>query len=199
MTDTTAADLRRLGWRIVSPADLREAIEDFQRGYCLPGRPALLVDGKAGAKTRAEIAQSIARLKAGKPTASKWFSWTEFACKCGGRYTNCRRIRVHRALLLALTEYREAVGRPVRIASGYRCPSWNQRQGGASSSQHLYGAAVDVEYALSYRPVARLRAFSGIGKSKSTGKVRHLDVRHVSGNNTTGGTPDRPTTWNYAT
>lgn len=189
------AALKRLGWRIRDDRDLARAAADFQRGYALPGRPALLVDGKAGPKTRTELAQSLARLNAGQPTASRSFSYAEFGCGCRGRYPDCARIRVHRELLLGLEEYRDAAGGPVAVVSGYRCDRHNAAVGGASSSQHLYGAAVDLRYQLKVAAVERLRAFSGIGHKG--GLVRHVDVRHVSGNNTTAGTPARPTKWKY--
>lgn len=194
MTDTTAADLKRLGWKPNSPEALTRAITDYQRGFALPGRPALLVDGKAGPRTQAAIALSLANLKAGKPTASRWFSFSEFRCKCGGKSDGCAVVRVHRALLIGLDQYRTAHG-PTTIVSGYRCPARNQKVGGASVSQHVYGAAADIALKAPVKVVQRLRRFSGIGHKG--GLVRHVDVRHVSGNNTTGGTPDRPTMWKY--
>jgi zinc D-Ala-D-Ala carboxypeptidase len=186
-----------LGWRIRNDDDFTRAVEDFQRGFTLPGLPALLVDGKCGPKTKASLQASYDRGKAGKSTASEFFSYKEFACQCRGRYIDCRRIRVHRELLLGLNDYRRVVGGPVAIVSGYRCVRHNAAIGGASSSQHVYGAAADLGYRLSDRAVARLRRFAGIGRNSRSKLVRHVDVRHVSGNNTTGGTPDRATLWNY--
>lgn len=197
MTKANLIDaLKRLGWRIRSDAELKTVIADFQRGYNLG--PALVINGTNDAATRVAIRTSLAALKAGKGTASAHFSFTDFRCGCGGRYSTCRRIRVHRALLRGLEVYRAKLGHPVAIASGYRCQSHNAKVGGASSSQHLYGAAADLDYAMKDQAVANLRCFSGIGRSRRTGLVRHVDVRHVSGNNTTGGTPDRPTRWVYA-
>lgn len=188
------AALIYLGWRIRDEADLARAAEDFQRGFALPGMDALLVDGKLGPKTRLAIQASYDRGKKGQPTASEFFSYGEFACQCRGKYTDCRRIRVHRELLLGLNGYRRAAG-PTEIVSGYRCVRHNAAVGGASSSQHVYGAAADLAYKLRVKAVARLRRFAGIGHKGDL--VRHVDVRHVSGNNTTGGTPDRPTLWRY--
>lgn len=197
MTKANQADaLRRLGWRIRNDAELKAATVEFQRAYNLG--PALHIDGSNGPQTRVAIRASLAALKAGRPTASAHFSFAEFTCGCRGRYPECRRIRLHRGLLVGLEVYRAKVGHSIQVASGYRCPRHNAAVGGATSSQHLYGAACDVNYALSDAAVAKLRAFSGIGRSKKTGLVRHVDVRHLSGNNTTGGTPDRPTRWIYA-
>lgn len=192
--------LRTLGWRNVK-ADgeagpvTTAAIADFQRAWNLG--PALTIDGRVGPATRAALAESV---KAGGK-ASPSFRFVEMRCKCGddGRpFPGCRQIRAHRALFRGLEAYRASVGTGVAIVSGYRCPRRNQEVGGASSSQHVYGAAADVTAVQSASAVQRLRRFAGIGKQGSTGKVRHVDVRHVSGNNTTGGTPDRPTVWTYA-
>lgn len=188
--------LKTLGWNPKGAEGIKRAITDFQRGFALPGVPALLVDGKNGPSTREGIRASLARAKAGKPTASKSFSFKEFRCTCGGRYSGCALIRVHRDLLIGLEALREVQG-PISVISGYRCASRNQAVGGASSSQHVLGAACDISPVLKTVAVARLRRFSGIGFNQGTGKVRHVDVRHVSGNNTTGGTPGKPTTWRY--
>lgn len=52
--------------------------------------------------------------------------------------------------LIALTENildpaREALGRPIVVNSGYRCPKLNKTVGGAAGSQHLLGEAADIE------------------------------------------------------
>lgn len=185
--------LREFGW---SGQDVTADVKDFQRGYALG--PALLVDGKVGPLTREAIRHALREHRAGRPDASAWFSFGEFLCSCGGRYDGCRRVRVLRELLVALDGYRNAVGGPVHILSGYRCPEHNRRVGGATSSQHMYGAAADVSYRLSWKDVQRLRLFGGIGRSKRSGQVRHVDVRQVSGHNLTSGTPERPTVWDYA-
>lgn len=188
-----AGALVELGWK---GRDVTADLGDFQRGYALG--PALVVDGKNGPLTREAIRLSLRQHRAGRPDASPSFSFREFRCGCGGRYPGCRVIRVHRELLIDLELYRQRLGRPVRIVSGYRCPVHNSRVGGATASQHLYGAAADVDYALGWRDVAALRLFAGIGRSRRTGKVRHVDVRHVSGHNSTHGTPAQPTVWDYA-
>jgi hypothetical protein len=51
-----------------------------------------------------------------------------------------------RALCAAVLDpLREAVGRPIKVNSGYRGPALNARIGGASSSQHLTGQAADIQ------------------------------------------------------
>lgn len=199
VTDVTALALNRLGWKITDGASWNRAIEDFQRGYALPGQPALLVDGKAGPKTRRAVVLSDERRKAGQGTASEHFSYAEWRCSCGGRLAGCRLVVVQRDLLIGLEGYRAAYSPGgVEVVSGYRCPAQNAAVGGATDSQHLYGGAADVTYAATDIAVRRLRRFSGIGRARSTHKVRHVDVRHVTGHNRSGGTPDAPTTWDYA-
>lgn len=191
--------LNRLGWKIRADGDYgpvtTRAVADFQRGWNLGTR--LVVDGKAGRTTQAALSTSLRRLALKQPTASAHFSFSEFRCTCGGTLPGCRVVRVHRGLLRGLEAYRTAVGRGVSIVSGYRCEARNRQVGGATSSQHVNGCAADVTTVLAWRTVMRLQRFSGIGKVGSTGKVRHVDVRHLSGANRTGGTPDRPTLWNY--
>lgn len=43
-----------------------------------------------------------------------------------------------------LDPLRLAWGRPIKVTSGYRCPKLNKKVGGATSSQHMYGQAVDI-------------------------------------------------------
>ena len=43
-----------------------------------------------------------------------------------------------------LEPLRVAMGHPVKIGSGYRCPALNKAVGGVSNSQHLTGQAADL-------------------------------------------------------
>lgn len=43
-----------------------------------------------------------------------------------------------------LQPLRDALGTPVNINSGYRCPSLNRSIGGATNSQHMTGQAADI-------------------------------------------------------
>lgn len=196
MTDANLdGALRTLGWKVTNPTERRAAVEDFQRGWNLG--EALLIDGKNGPRTRTAIRLSLTRHKARLPDASPHYSFSEFACKCGGRRPGCRKIRVHRELLESLEDYRTIAG-PVQVVSGYRCPAHNASVGGKSASQHLYGSACDVTPKVKTAAVVRRRRFAGIGFQGATGLVRHVDRRDCSGNNTTGGTVARPTTWRYS-
>lgn len=181
--------LQRIGFPLPdnAPAKLRhEAIADFQRGFAFWN---LLIDGFAGPKTERALRHSLDH----NGRASLNFRYVEFASKGRTDYT----IKLNRVLLRGLEELRERVGSPIGILSGYRDPDHNDDVHGASNSQHLYGNAIDPGRELDLAVVRACRRFSGIGISRATRKVRHIDVRHT-GPNTTGGSPDDPTIWFYA-
>lgn len=54
-------------------------------------------------------------------------------------------LRRIRALAGALEVIRAAVGKPVQVISGYRCPAHNRKVGGAVNSRHTWGDAVDIQ------------------------------------------------------
>jgi len=76
------------------------------------------------------------------------FSRSEFACKCN----RCGQDTVDVELIKVLEEIRAHFGKPVVITSGYRCQSWNAHEGGAITSQHIYGRAADF-YMPGVKPV----------------------------------------------
>lgn len=180
--------LKKLGWPIrVDGAWGREtfaAVKDFQRGFAYW---RLLVDGNAGVKTQDALRKAVGQ----RCSCSPNFNFSEFRSKGDGW------IKVSRELVLGLEEYRELVGGPVSVISGYRDPQRNASIPGASrNSQHLYGNAADIAPAKSVTEVKRLRCFSGIGYQSASGLVRHVDVRHV-GPNTTGNSIADPAIWVY--
>lgn len=189
--------LRRLGWRIRTAAELAQAVGAFQAGWNLGA--ALTVNNVVDPATWQALRLSEQARAQGRPTASPHFSFAEFLCRCGGRYADCRRIWVRRELLESLEVLRaRAYPGGLSIRSGCRCRQYNAGVGGVPHSQHLYGAAADVPYAASSAQVASWRLFAGLGRSRSTGLVRHVDRRDVSGDNPTGGTLVRPNRWVYA-
>lgn len=49
-----------------------------------------------------------------------------------------------RLVSMALDPAREALGSPITVNSGYRCPELNRAVGGVPSSYHLQGRAADL-------------------------------------------------------
>lgn len=126
---------------------------------------------------------------------STHFVSTEFACP------HCGVVLTHPALISGLERLRAlAYPRGLVVRSGYRCPVHNRDVGGATSSQHLYGTAADVDLRAELAAVKDLGSFSGIGWQLVGGRqlVRHVDVRHATSHNTTGGTTAHPTLWSYS-
>lgn len=166
--------LTALGWRTNTSARLTQAIKDFQRMWNL-GR-ALSVDGLIGPKTSAALRVSYARRKAGKSDMSANFSAKEFACKCGGKYSTCRRVWAPRSLLQLAERIRKEIG-PWGPLSTCRCFSHNRAVGGSTQSKHLAGTAMDVpsSYRLTKAKASNARAL-GIGYSRSSNLVLHVDT-----------------------
>ncbi len=81
----------------------------------------------------------------------------------------------------ALEAFRAAVGKPVIINSGYRCPIHNAAVGGAPNSQHMLGEAADIRVtgmtAGQLEAIARtIPAIKGIGRADHQ-QYLHIDVR----------------------
>jgi uncharacterized protein YcbK (DUF882 family) len=100
---------------------------------------------------------------------SAHFSAVELRCP------HCRELFIRPALLQVLERIRSKIGRPLPIASAYRCPVHNRRVGGAVNSQHVYGAAADIPLGLVAPATAESAGAVGIGTQGAW--VRHVDVR----------------------
>lgn len=73
---------------------------------------------------------------------SKHFTRAELACPhCGRIGPYPQRLK---KLLALLEKIRRAVGKPVHITSGYRCPAHNREVGGVSNSYHMLDMAADI-------------------------------------------------------
>lgn len=83
-----------------------------------------------------------------------------------------------KAVAEELQKLRNAIGRPIRINSGWRSKSWNTIIGGSSKSKHLEGLAADIKVHIPQKEllvyVGRFTDFKGIGISNS---FTHLDLR----------------------
>lgn len=101
---------------------------------------------------------------------SEHFSRREFDCRDGTQS------HPDPELVARLERLRAAAGgRPLRIVSGYRSPSYNARVGGAPNSQHMYDRAADIPSGYATVQQAQAAGFRGIGYCGSW--VVHVDVR----------------------
>jgi uncharacterized protein YcbK (DUF882 family) len=93
---------------------------------------------------------------------------------------------------LALEPLREALGRPLKISSGYRSPAYNKLIGGAPGSQHCAGIAADILMADDAEQIkaaaiaSNIKGIGGIGIYPGRGFI-HVDIRPRIGG--------KPTTW----
>lgn len=127
-------------------------------------------------------------------TTDRWqfFDLSEFTCRCG-----CGTNEMQSDFIDKLDELREAVGFRLRVTSGYRCPSHNQRVSSTGlRGPHTTGRAVDFavdrERAFSVLEWIEVFGFTGIGvNQKGNSRFIHLDDLPEAG-----GRP-RPTVWSY--
>lgn len=107
----------------------------------------------------------------------KHFKNIEFMCKCG-----CRRIKLDNSLKLYLEIVRYHFRKSIYINSGYRCPAWNKKVGGASKSQHMLGKAADIRvHGVSAAKVSKFCSNLMIkhgGVSLSYPTFTHIDTRN---------------------
>jgi uncharacterized protein YcbK (DUF882 family) len=66
------------------------------------------------------------------------FDSKEFKCD------HCDQSFADKRLVDALQKLRDAIGKPIKILSGFRCVQNNKEAGGGKNSQHLYGKAADI-------------------------------------------------------
>ncbi len=72
------------------------------------------------------------------------FSLSEFRCRDGSDVPEELMDNV-RLLAKNLQVLREHVGKPIRVISGYRSPTYNKKIGGARKSQHMVAKAADIK------------------------------------------------------
>lgn len=74
------------------------------------------------------------------------FSLSEFRCKDGSDVP-AEHMDSVRELAENLQVFRDAIGKPVRVISGYRSPEYNKKVGGVKRSQHVLAKAADIQVA----------------------------------------------------
>lgn len=122
----------------------------------------------------------------------KYFTRDEFKCKCG-----CETNLIQDDFISKLDRLRSALGFPLVISSGYRCPKHNREVSGTGDSgPHTTGRAADIvverSKAFLLISIAANNGFTGIGvKQRGTGRYIHLDdLLNAPGQ-------PRPTIWSY--
>ena len=74
----------------------------------------------------------------------EFFNREEFRCKCGGLYCQGFPAEPDEQMVRYADEIRRRLGVPLSVNSGLRCKIWNQRNNGASQSQHMTGRGCDL-------------------------------------------------------
>ena len=146
----------------------QKAVLGFQRGM------GLAPDGIVGPDTMDKLQDD--------PIRVTHFRDVEFYCHCLRRYcSGLPKDGIDPALLLLLERIRSEAGdKSIIITSGYRCPVWNRKSGGALLSQHLYGRAADIVIrGMAVEDVNvicdELNPYGGVGLGGEN--ITHVDVR----------------------
>jgi hypothetical protein len=140
------------------------AVVSFQKAM------GLSVDGMIGSRTLAKLESD--------PIPILHFSENEFRCHHCGKLPKSG---IDPALFILLERIRSAAGdKLITITSGYRCPTWNRKNGGALLSQHLYGRAADIIIEGMGRADTdalcdRMNPYGGVGMGGE--HITHVDVR----------------------
>lgn len=111
----------------------------------------------------------------------KNFKYSEFKCKCGGKYCNGYPVPFSYELAKNLQTIRTHFGQPLIITSPLRCEIWNSKQGGVKNSKHKKGWACDFYVkGISYNALAKyvktLPYFNYCYKVKKNQNVIHYDI-----------------------
>lgn len=150
-----------------------QAVKQFQ------ARHGLLVDGIAGPQTFAKL-EEVMGMQA-RPARNVQLSpnFNEWEFRCGLGQPCCGRVILHPVLVQRLQMLRDRLGRPITINSGYRCPAYNQRIGGAPQSLHMQGMAADIVVAgvppVQVAAAAEQVGFGGIKAYTGMG-FTHVDI-----------------------
>lgn len=116
---------------------------------------AIAVDGDPGKNTQKALRHAVAygmpeRKPQDEPENGdfwddiEFFDRDEFRCKCGGKYCDGFPAEPDEKMVRYADEIRRRLGVTLRVNSGLRCKVWNQKNNGASQSQHMTGFACDL-------------------------------------------------------
>jgi hypothetical protein len=184
--------LKSIGWPLAVdgiPGDRTcAAVVQFKRGYAWADRPRDF--GKLNGYLGGVVRERIAAIALNDGKCSKHFYYRDAKSQGNGW------IKLDYRLVRGLEVYRTRLGHGFDPVSIYRdCRHNGNVPGAASCSRHSDccgnpgGDACDFPPELTFEEVKALKVFTGIGIVRSTGRVRHGDVRP--------GSVLRPTTWFY--
>lgn len=111
----------------------------------------------------------------------KNFKYSEFKCKCKGKYCNGYPVPFSYELAKNLQNIRSHFGKALNITSPLRCETWNSKQGGVKNSKHKKGWACDfyikgVSYNTLAKYVKALPYFNYCYRVKKNQDVIHYDI-----------------------
>lgn len=111
----------------------------------------------------------------------KNFKYSEFKCKCGGKYCNGYPVPFSYDLAKNLQTIRTHFSKPLIITSPLRCETWNSKQGGVKNSKHKKGWACDfyikgVSYTTLENYVKTLPYFNYCYRINKNQDVIHYDI-----------------------
>lgn len=111
----------------------------------------------------------------------KNFKYSEFKCKCKGKYCKGYPVPFSYQLASHLQKIRDNFKKPVIITSPLRCKQHNKNSGGTSNSPHMKGWAVDfyidgVSYDKLYSYVKKLPYYSYAYRVKKNQNVIHYSI-----------------------
>jgi len=116
----------------------------------LSGLGALALLAVAGSGNPVQGARHVGGFVKGQ--VGRFFSWAEVTASATASrlgLDNTPPADAQRALALLVAQVldplRQALGRPVRITSGYRAPAVNRAVSGSPTSQHMLGQAADIK------------------------------------------------------
>lgn len=125
------------------------------------------------------MAFTVEQLTSGKLT--RYFKLSEFACK--GKSCCGESVCIDDGLIGVMSLFREYVGKPFIISSGFRCKKHNAAVGGALNSLHTFGYAADIivpegKTVDEFADIAQAFDFGCVIRYPQRGFI-HVDVRNV--------------------